>query len=188
MPNWPKGSVASTRHSHAITPAVGFSNPCPTSQDFLYLLRKRQTRWLNASYVLEHGLWQRAIDDKLLGYIYARSVGVATPSVLFCDPRGPLFLPEEWPTEWGCCFAIKPLYGFLTDGLPIFGYRRKPYLIIAGLLGSSAWASLATVVELSKSRLKPGFPDPPCSTASSTSQTSQQMQCTPHKRFETHTC
>ena len=39
-------------------------------------------------------------------------VGVATPSVLFCDPRGPLFLPEEWPTEWGCCFAIKPLYGF----------------------------------------------------------------------------
>ena len=35
----------------------------------------------------------------------------------------------------------------LTDGLPIFGYRRKPYLIIAGLLGTTAWASLATVVQ-----------------------------------------
>lgn len=45
-------------------------------------------------------------------------------------------------TPW----VIKPVYGFLTDGLPLFGYRRKPYLILGGLLGSVAWASLATVV------------------------------------------
>jgi hypothetical protein len=44
-------------------------------------------------------------------------------------------------------WVIKPVYGFLTDGLPIFGLRRKPYLVIGGLLGSAAWASLATVVE-----------------------------------------
>lgn len=44
-------------------------------------------------------------------------------------------------------WVIKPIYGFLTDGLPIMGYRRKPYLIIAGILGSASWASLATVVE-----------------------------------------
>jgi folate/biopterin transporter len=43
-------------------------------------------------------------------------------------------------------WVIKPVYGFLSDGLPLFGYRRKPYLIIAGTLGSAAWASLATVV------------------------------------------
>ena len=43
-------------------------------------------------------------------------------------------------------WVIKPVYGFLTDGLPIFGYRRKPYLILAGVLGSASWASLATVV------------------------------------------
>ena len=43
-------------------------------------------------------------------------------------------------------WVIKPVYGFLTDGLPIFGYRRKPYLILAGLLGTSSWAALATVV------------------------------------------
>ena len=43
-------------------------------------------------------------------------------------------------------WVIKPVYGFLSDGLPIFGYRRKPYLIIAGLLGSASWTSLATVV------------------------------------------
>ena len=44
-------------------------------------------------------------------------------------------------------WVIKPVYGFLTDGLPIFGYRRKPYLILAGILGSASWASLATVVD-----------------------------------------
>lgn len=44
-------------------------------------------------------------------------------------------------------WVIKPVYGFLTDGLPIFGLRRKPYLVIGGLLGASAWAALATVVE-----------------------------------------
>ena len=44
-------------------------------------------------------------------------------------------------------WVIKPVYGFLTDGLPIFGLRRKPYLVIGGLLGSAAWAALATVVE-----------------------------------------
>ena len=43
-------------------------------------------------------------------------------------------------------WVIKPVYGFLTDGLPIFGYRRKPYLILAGALGSSSWLALATVV------------------------------------------
>ncbi|EOD08974.1 hypothetical protein EMIHUDRAFT_311896 [Emiliania huxleyi CCMP1516] len=46
-------------------------------------------------------------------------------------------------------WVIKPVYGFLTDGLPVFGYRRKPYLILAGLLGSASWASLATAVAAS---------------------------------------
>lgn len=43
-------------------------------------------------------------------------------------------------------WIIKPLYGFMSDGLPIFGYRRRPYIIISGLLGTSAWVSLATIV------------------------------------------
>ena len=29
-------------------------------------------------------------------------------------------------------WTIKPLYGFMSDGWPIMGYRRKPYIIIAG--------------------------------------------------------
>ena len=40
-------------------------------------------------------------------------------------------------------WTIKPLFGFLSDGLPIFGYRRRPYLFLSGLLGTLAWLVLA---------------------------------------------
>jgi folate/biopterin transporter len=43
-------------------------------------------------------------------------------------------------------WVIKPVFGFVSDGLPIFGYRRRPYLVLSGFLGSAAWISLATVV------------------------------------------
>jgi folate/biopterin transporter len=43
-------------------------------------------------------------------------------------------------------WIIKPVFGFISDGLPIFGYRRRPYLILSGILGAAAWVSLATVV------------------------------------------
>ncbi|CAK7353974.1 unnamed protein product [Dovyalis caffra] len=32
-------------------------------------------------------------------------------------------------------WLVKPLWGLLTDVIPIFGYRRRPYFIFAGLLG-----------------------------------------------------
>lgn len=44
-------------------------------------------------------------------------------------------------------WAIKPLFGFISDGLPLFGYRRRPYLILSGLLGAFSWIALATVVD-----------------------------------------
>jgi folate/biopterin transporter len=43
-------------------------------------------------------------------------------------------------------WIIKPVFGFMSDGLPIFGYRRRPYIVLSGLLGMSAWVSLATIV------------------------------------------
>jgi folate/biopterin transporter len=43
-------------------------------------------------------------------------------------------------------WIVKPLFGFVSDGLPIFGYRRRPYLMLSGLLGVGAWLSLATFV------------------------------------------
>lgn len=41
-------------------------------------------------------------------------------------------------------WLIKPLYGFMTDSVPLFGYRRRSYLVGAGALGGASWLWLAT--------------------------------------------
>ena len=43
-------------------------------------------------------------------------------------------------------WVIKPVYGFLSDSVPIFGYRRRSYLVLAGLIGTSAWLALGLLV------------------------------------------
>ncbi len=43
-------------------------------------------------------------------------------------------------------WIVKPLFGFVSDGLPIFGYRRRPYLMLSGLMGFGAWIALANSV------------------------------------------
>ncbi|MEA5619678.1 folate/biopterin family MFS transporter [Cronbergia sp. UHCC 0137] len=46
-------------------------------------------------------------------------------------------------------WMMKPLLGLVSDSLPIFGYRRRPYLVISGILGACTWVSLATIVHSS---------------------------------------
>ena len=41
-------------------------------------------------------------------------------------------------------WTIKPLYGFLSDGLPLFGYRRRSYLILCGIVGSASYIALGS--------------------------------------------
>jgi hypothetical protein len=39
-------------------------------------------------------------------------------------------------------WVVKPLYGFISDSIPLFGYRRRSYLAVCGFLGgwpSRAW-------------------------------------------------
>ncbi|MGP1382515.1 MAG: folate/biopterin family MFS transporter [Thainema sp.] len=43
-------------------------------------------------------------------------------------------------------WTTKPLFGFISDGFPLFRYRRRPYLILSGILGAGSWIALATVV------------------------------------------
>ncbi|NEO87428.1 MAG: folate/biopterin family MFS transporter [Spirulina sp. SIO3F2] len=43
-------------------------------------------------------------------------------------------------------WVTKPLFGFLSDGVPLFNYRRRPYLMLSGIVGTLAWLALATVV------------------------------------------
>jgi len=50
-------------------------------------------------------------------------------------------------------WTIKPLYGIISDSFPIFGYRRRPYLVLSSLLGTIAWICMATVVDSAKSAM-----------------------------------
>ena len=43
-------------------------------------------------------------------------------------------------------WTLKPLIGFTSDGLPVLGYHRRPYLILAGLIGSVSWLAFGTIV------------------------------------------
>jgi len=40
-------------------------------------------------------------------------------------------------------WIVKPFWGVLTDTVPLFGYRRKSYLILFGILGFLMWNALA---------------------------------------------
>ncbi|KAJ4955844.1 hypothetical protein NE237_012627 [Protea cynaroides] len=44
-------------------------------------------------------------------------------------------------------WLIKPLYGFISDSFPLFGYRRRSYLVLSGLLGAFSWSLMATFVD-----------------------------------------
>ncbi len=56
-------------------------------------------------------------------------------TVLSCD-CGLACLQVAFLTSFAAFpWVVKPLYGFLSDTVPIFGYKRRSYLIICGLLG-----------------------------------------------------
>jgi len=44
-------------------------------------------------------------------------------------------------------WIIKPVYGIVSDFIPLFGYRRKAYLVIANAAAAAAYFWVASVVE-----------------------------------------
>ena len=50
-------------------------------------------------------------------------------------------------TSWSVLpWSLKPLFGIMSDCLPLGGRRRKPYVTIAAVLGVCAWTWLANTV------------------------------------------
>jgi hypothetical protein len=39
-------------------------------------------------------------------------------------------------------WIVKPLWGIISDSIPLFGYRRKSYLIILNIVGLLCWMHL----------------------------------------------
>ncbi|MGB3514046.1 MAG: folate/biopterin family MFS transporter [Microcoleaceae cyanobacterium] len=85
----------------------------------------------------------------LLVYFVQGILGLGSLAVSF-------FLKDELgmsPAEVSAMFGIvvipwmiKPIFGFISDGVPILGYRRRPYMIFSGILGAFSWVALANWV------------------------------------------
>ena len=43
-------------------------------------------------------------------------------------------------------WILKPIFGFITDSCPCFGFRRRPYLFFFSLSCSASWVLLSFVV------------------------------------------
>ncbi|MBU7585898.1 MAG: folate/biopterin family MFS transporter [Nostoc sp. TH1S01] len=85
-------------------------------------------------------------------YFVQGILGLARLAVSFFLKDELLLSPAEVSALLGVValpWMIKPLFGFMSDGLPIFGYRRRPYLVLSGILGAVAWVSMATIVHSS---------------------------------------
>jgi folate/biopterin transporter len=86
----------------------------------------------------------------LLVYFVQGILGLARLSVSFFLKDDLALGPAEVSALLGVAaipWMVKPLFGFISDGLPIFGYRRRPYLVLSGLLGAASWVAMATIVE-----------------------------------------
>ncbi len=82
-------------------------------------------------------------------YLVQGILGLARLAVSFFLKDELLLSPAQVSVLMGIVtlpWVIKPVFGFISDGLPIFGYRRRPYLILSGILGVISWVSLATIV------------------------------------------
>ncbi|WP_442936157.1 folate/biopterin family MFS transporter [Nostoc sp.] len=85
-------------------------------------------------------------------YFVQGILGLSRLAVSFFLKDELLLSPVQVSALLGIVFLpwmIKPVFGFISDGLPIFGYRRRPYLILSGVLGTASWISLATIVHTS---------------------------------------
>ncbi|QLE47479.1 folate/biopterin family MFS transporter [Nostoc sp. C057] len=85
-------------------------------------------------------------------YFVQGILGLSRLAVSFFLKDELLLSPVQVSALLGIVFLpwmIKPVFGFISDGLPIFGYRRRPYLILSGILGTASWMSLAKIVHTS---------------------------------------
>ncbi|KAK8458988.1 hypothetical protein SEVIR_2G052200v4 [Setaria viridis] len=60
--------------------------------------------------------------------------------------RFPKNLPHPSLSHLCVLLILNPLLSPFSDSIPLFGYRRRSYLFLSGLLGALSWSLMATVV------------------------------------------
>lgn len=94
---------------------------------------------------------QRDYTRLLIPFVYfiAGATGIASVATTFYYKDDLGLVPAQVALLGSIAiipWSIKPVYGFLSDRQPIWGYKRKPYLFLAGLMGAGGYFSMATWV------------------------------------------
>ena len=82
-------------------------------------------------------------------YFVQGAIALSQLSVSFFLKDDLGFSPAEVASMVGITmlpWTVKPLYGLISDGFPVFGYRRRPYLLLSSILGIFAWVSMGSWV------------------------------------------
>ncbi|KAG2486124.1 hypothetical protein HYH03_015219 [Edaphochlamys debaryana] len=116
---------------------------------FAQRLRKKSSGWS----------WHRLKEVKVMGldpspelvaismvYFVQGILGLSRLAVAFFFKDELHIEPAEVAVLTGLStipWMIKPLYGFISDSVPLLGYRRRSYLVLCGLIGFTAWMTLS---------------------------------------------
>ncbi|MDX2271729.1 MAG: folate/biopterin family MFS transporter [Cyanobacteriota bacterium] len=90
--------------------------------------------------------WTAELAGILLVYFVQGAIGLARLATTFYFKDNLGLSPSQTAALTGIAvipWTVKPLYGWLSDHLPLAGYRRRPYLLLSGVLGCLAWLVLA---------------------------------------------
>src|SRR5262249_38650528 len=68
-----------------------------------------------------------------------RKAIIATARIEDPDERPVCVVARQFLAIFNFPWIIKPIYGVLSDLVPLFGYRRKSYLIAANLVAAAAY-------------------------------------------------
>lgn len=76
------------------------------------------------------------------------AVSYQMKDILKLSPSASQFMVSAAFFPW----SIKPVYGILSDCIPIYGRKRKPYLVIATALSLFPWHVLGVISSLRNSQ------------------------------------
>ncbi|PKI65954.1 hypothetical protein CRG98_013620, partial [Punica granatum] len=126
--------------------------------------KPRNSRWGSLSSVSTPIQWFRKLRSELhwsflvavvivYGINQGLGMGLSRVSVQYYMKDEQKLEPSEAQVYSGIIqipWIVKPLWGLLTDTLPIFGFRRRPYFLLSGFLTiiSMLWLSLGGNVPL----------------------------------------
>ena len=145
-----------TSEAFTITPLRPVANK-PKHVCRLKMSHAPQKQSLPISYTKEKGLqffdipatpeiWMIAIVYFIQGLLGISRLALSFyyKDTLHLTPVDLTFISSITAIPW----IIKPFYGFISDTFPLFGYKRKSYIALSGILGTISWAILAFLATL----------------------------------------